>query len=109
LLAEGGVYDRSLPWSLRLNGYGQAGVVSLRDRAWFVDGGATLSRPLSGRFALGAGAWGGAQQGLARLELGPRISMQLFPGVRTHLDYRHRLKGKALPGSGYAVTVGADF
>jgi hypothetical protein len=35
--------------------------------------------------------------------------MQLFPGIRTHLDYRYRLKGQALPGSGYAVTVGADF
>lgn len=109
VLAEGGVYDQRLPWSFRLDGYGQAGVVSVRDRAWFVDGGATVSRPLFGRFALGAGVWGGAQQGLARIDVGPRISMQLFPGVRTHLDYRHRLRGQALPGSGYAVTVGADF
>jgi hypothetical protein len=109
VLAEGGVYDQRLPWNFRLDGYGQAGAVSVRDKAWFVDGGATVSRPLFGRFALGAGAWGGAQQGLTRLDVGPRMSMQLFPGIRTHLDYRYRLVGKAEPGSGWAVTVGADF
>jgi hypothetical protein len=64
---------------------------------------------LFGRFAAGGGVWGGAQRGLARVDVGPRISMQLFPGIRTHLDYRYRLVGKAQPGSGYAVTVGADF
>ena len=109
VLAEGGVSEQPLPWGFRLDGYGQAGAVSLRERAWFVDGGATVGRPLFGRFSLGAGVWGGAQRGLARLDVGPRLSMQLFPGVRTHLDYRYRLKGQALPGSGYAVTVGADF
>lgn len=109
LLAEGGVYERPLPWRFRLDGYAQSGIVGVRRPEWFVDGGATVTRPLLGRFAIGGGAWGGAQAGLSRLDVGPRLSMQLRPGIRTHLDYRHRLLGNAEPGSGFAVTVGADF
>lgn len=109
LLAEGGVYDRPLPWQFRLDGYGQAGVVGARSRDWFVDGAVTATRPLYGRFALGGGMWGGAQPGLSRLDIGPRLSMQLRPGIRTHLDYRHRLFGSAQPSSGFAATVATDF
>jgi hypothetical protein len=109
LLGEGGIYGRALPWQFRLDGYGQAGVVGLRTRDWFVDGGVTATRPLFGRFALGAGAWGGAQPGLSRLDIGPRLSMQVRPGIRTHLDYRHRLFGRSEPGSGFAATVTTDF
>ena len=109
LLGEGGVYGRALPWQFRLDGYGQAGVVGVRTRDWFVDGGVTATRPLYGRFALGAGVWGGAQPGLSRLDIGPRLSMQVRPGIRTHLDYRHRLFGRSEPGSGFAATVATDF
>ena len=109
VLAEGGVYDTPLPFQFRLDGYGQAGVVGARSRDWFVDGGLTASRPLFGRFGAGFGIWGGAQPGLARLDLGPRLSMRLLPTVRAHLDYRYRLLGKAEPASGFAVTVAADF
>ena len=109
LLGEGGVYGRALPWQFRLDGYGQAGVVGVRTRDWFVDGGVTATRPLFGRFALGAGVWGGAQPGQTRLDVGPRLSMQVRPGIRTHLDYRHRLFGRSEPGSGFAATVATDF
>ncbi len=109
LLAEGGVYERPLPWRFRLDGYAQSGVVGVRGPQWFVDGGATVTRPVFGRFAVGGGAWGGAQAGLSRLDVGPRLSMQLRPGVRTHLDYRYRLFGNAAPGNGFAATVATDF
>ena len=109
LLAEGGVYGRALPWRFQLDGYAQTGVVGARTREWFVDGGATVTRPLMRRFAIGAGIWGGAQPGLSRLDIGPRLSMQVRPGIRTHLDYRYRLFGSAQPGSGFAATVATDF
>lgn len=109
LLAEGGLYARPLPWQLRLDGYAQAGVVGLKSRDLFADGGATVTRPLLGRFALGAGAWGGVQPGLSRVDIGPRLSLQLRPGIRAHLDYRYRLFGNAEPGSGPALTLAGDF
>ena len=109
LLAEGGVYGQSLPLGFKLNGYGQTGVVSLRSRDWFVDGGVTASRPLLGRYTVGLGAWGGAQQGLSRLDVGPRVSMRLLPGINAHVDYRWQALGNASPGSGYALTVAGDF
>jgi len=108
-LAEGGVYGRALPLGFKLDGYGQSGLVSLRQRDWFVDGALTASRPLLGRYSVGVGAWGGAQRGLARLDIGPRVSMRLLPGIKAHVDYRWQALGKARPGSGYALTVAGDF
>jgi len=108
-LAEGGVYDRPLPLGFKLDGYGQSGIVSVRRRDWFVDGAVTASRPLLGRYSAGLGVWGGAQRGLARLDVGPRVSMRLLPGIKAHVDYRWQALGKARPGSGYAVTVAGDF
>jgi hypothetical protein len=35
--------------------------------------------------------------------------MQVRKNVRVHFDYRHRLAGNALPGSGPAITLAADF
>jgi hypothetical protein len=109
LLAEGGVYGKALPLGFKLDGYGQTGIVSVRQRDWFVDGAATASRPLLGRYSIGLGAWGGAQRGLARLDVGPRVSMRLLPGIKAHVDYRWRALGKARPGSGYALTLAGDF
>jgi len=109
LLAEGGVYGRALPLGFKLDGYAQSGIVSLRQRDWFVDGALTASRPLLGRYSVGLGSWGGAQRGLARLDVGPRVSMRLLPGIKAHVDYRWKALGKAKPGSGYALTVAGDF
>ena len=61
---------------------------------------------------LGAGAWGGAQDGAKRLDLGPSASFDLPVGrVNTRLsaDYRFRVAGDAAPGSGAAVTFSAGF
>ena len=46
LFAEGGLYHRALFNKVYLDGYIQGGVVGARNRDLFVDGGATLTRPI---------------------------------------------------------------
>ena len=52
---------------------------------------------------------GGVQPGLYRLDAGPRVSMKVRDNVRVHLDWRQRIVGNSLPGSGPAVTLAANF
>jgi hypothetical protein len=109
LFAEGGLYNRALLNKFYLDGYLQGGVVGLRSRDLFVDGGATLSRPIWRNISGGVGVWGAAQPGLHRLDAGPRLTMQVRRGIKVHADYRQRLIGNAAPASGPAITLGADF
>ena len=109
LFFEGGVYQRPMPWRFSLDAYLQGGIVGVRSRDGFIDGGFALTRPVYKRFSAGFGVWGGAQPGLYRLDAGPRISMQVRRNVRVHFDWRQRLAGNALPGSGPAVTLAGDF
>ena len=109
MFAEGGLYRRPVAWGLMLDGYAQAGLVGLKERDVFADGGFTLSRPVIGRFSLGLGAWGGYQPGIYRMDAGPRLSLQVRPNVSLHLDWRQRLAGAALPSSGPALGLGANF
>lgn len=113
--AFGGVSDLRLAGKLRLDGYAQAGIVGLRNRIGFVDGAVRIEHPVAGRavkIAIGAGVWGGAQPGLARLDAGPQLVARLpvFGGtLRVAGEYRFRVAGQADPGSGPALSVGADF
>ncbi|MEO7503824.1 MAG: hypothetical protein ABIT69_01420 [Sphingomicrobium sp.] len=109
LFAEGGVWDRPIAARFVLDAYLQGGVVGPRHRALFVDGSATLTRPLWRNFSGGLGLWGGAQPGLSRLDVGPRLSMKVGRSMRAHLDYRYKALGNAEPGSGPVVTLAADF
>jgi len=109
MFLEGGVYQKPIGWNFRLDGYAQAGVVGLQTRDLFADGGFTLMRPLYGRFSIGAGAWGGYQPGLYRVDAGPRLSYRVRPNIRVDMDYRQRLAGAAEPRSGPAITLAADF
>jgi hypothetical protein len=109
LFAEGGVYERPMPWQSTLDGYFQAGVVDFNDPDWFVDGQVAVSRPLWGDFSAGLGAWGGAQPGLNRFDVGPRLSIRVGRRMRAHLDYRLNVSGNAAPGSGGVVTLAGDF
>ncbi len=109
LFGEGGVYDRPIAAGFTLDAYLQAGVVGIRDHAAFVDGSATLTRPVWRQSRAGFGIWGGAQPGLARLDVGPRVSYRLGRAMRIHVDYRHRLVGQAAPGSGPVLTLAGDF
>lgn len=112
LLAHGGVSDSPVAAGFTLDAYAQAGVVGAHRRDLFVDGGATLVRPVAGPVAMGAGAWGGAQPGAARLDVGPRVTTVLGSGdmrVRASLDWRFRIAGRAAPASGPSLTIGTDF
>lgn len=109
LFLDGGVYQRPIAWGFELDAYAQAGVVGMRRRDLFADGGFTMTRPMFGRYAAGFGMWGGIQPGLHRVDIGPRVSMRVRNNMRIHLDYRYRLAGNAEPGSGPVVTLAADF
>lgn len=109
LFAEGGIYDRPLPWLFTLDGYAQGGIVGMRSRDWFVDGGLWVSRPVYRNFSAGFGVWGGAQPHLYRVDAGPRVTVRVRKNVKVHLDWRQRLAGNARPGSGPALTLAADF
>ena len=109
LFFEAGVYDRPMPLHFLLDSYLQGGVVGVRSRDKFIDGALTLTRPVYKQFSAGFGIWGGAQPGVYRLDAGPRVTMKVRKNLRVHFDWRQRLAGKALPGSGPAITLAGDF
>lgn len=105
-----------LPLGLRGEAYVQAGYVGGRDATAFVDGQARVEKPFikTGKFELraGGGAWGGAQRGASRLDLGPTatLAVPVGPGgARVSADYRIRVAGRAAPGSGAVITLSAGF
>jgi hypothetical protein len=103
--------SRALSPRVRLDAYGQAGMVGLRSRDLFADGAVRVARRL-GPVELGAGAWGAAQPGAARLDAGPSLSWRLpIPdaNLRLQADWRFRIAGDAMPRSGPALTIAADF
>ena len=111
----GGVY-RALPRGFRLEGYGQAGVIARGGVEGFADGAVRVARPVAlagpATLDLGAGAWGGAQRGAERIDLGPTLGVSgpvAGRNVRLSLDYRARVAGRARPGSGPALSLGTDF
>jgi hypothetical protein len=106
---EGGLYEHPLPWRFSLDTYLQGGVVGLKSRDLFIDGGLTVTRQLFKQFSAGFGVWGGAQPGLYRVDAGPRLTMRVRKNVRLHFDWRQKLAGNARPGSGPALTLAGDF
>lgn len=106
-----------LPQHLRAEAYGQVGYVGGRFATGFVDGQLRLDRGVgaagSADLRIGAGAWGGAQKGASRLDLGPTVSAALAANrsvfVRAAADWRFRITGKAAPTSGPALTLSAGF
>ena len=109
LFAEGGTYGKALPWQFSLDGYFQAGIVDFNNPDWFVDGQLAASRPIWRNFSAGLGVWGGAQPGLKRLDVGPRMSIKVGSRTRAHVDYRLNVAGNADPGSGATITLAGDF
>jgi hypothetical protein len=106
-----------LPAQLQAELYAQAGYVGGAFATAFADGQLRIDRPLAevGRAParLGGGAWGGAQKGAARLDVGPSatIWLPLSPssGARLALDWRLRVAGDAEPRSGPALTLSSGF
>ncbi|WP_158010732.1 hypothetical protein [Tardibacter chloracetimidivorans] len=116
LRLSGGLDDLPLTPSLRASFYGQAGVIGVHSRDGYADGWAKLQTPLaeaSGlRLSGGIGAWGAAQPGAARADIGPSVEITGGAGnarIRGSLDYRIRAAGKAAPGDGPVLTLQAGF
>jgi hypothetical protein len=114
--AAGGFYRAGLPGGTELDGYAQAGVVGVRSRDPFADGALRIGRPIAlpagKRLVLGAGAWGAAQPGAARFDIGPRAALSVPVGGTTvtgAAEWRIRVAGDARPGSGAALILAADF
>jgi len=110
LTLYGGV-SRPLPHGVRVDAYGQAGVVGVRARDLFVDGSVRVTAP-AGPVEIGGAAWGAAQPGAARLDAGPQVSVRVRAGpaaLRLSADWRFRVAGDAAPDSGPALTLAADF
>ena len=107
---------QQLPGGFRAETYAQAGYVSGRFATPFVDAQARIAKPVARiseyEFDTGVGAWGGAQEGTERLDIGPSVSLR-FPigdvNARIAADYRFRVAGAAAPASGPVLTVSAGF
>lgn len=100
----------------RLEAYGQAGVIGRARGVAYADGALRVERPIATHHgisvAAGVGAWGAAQPGAERLDIGPLVSVQLPIAqrrLRLSLEWRARIGGQALPGSGVALSLGSDF
>ncbi|RVU05366.1 hypothetical protein EOE18_08635 [Novosphingobium umbonatum] len=96
--------------------YAQAGYVGGRAATPFVDGQMRVERLVQQdggvQLWIGAGAWGGAQQGAGRLDIGPTARLSVWSygaGGRLSLDWRFRVAGQAMPDSGPALTLSAGF
>ena len=102
----------ALPLKARGELYVQTGYVGGPGATAFVDGSLKLDRALvklgKAELRAGGGAWGGAQDGAARLDLGPSLTLGM-PHARLAMDWRFRVAGAAAPRSGPAVTLSAGF
>lgn len=105
-----------LPLGFRGDAYLQGGYVGGSFKTPFVDGQLRVDHGIVDAdrtdLRLGAGAWGGAQKGAERFDLGPSASARLNLGgvpSRVSMDWRFRVLGDAEPKSGPAVTVVAGF
>lgn len=110
-----------LPLETQLEAYAQAGWVGGAGATGFADGQASLTREVgqvaastakAARLRIGAAAWGGAQEGAQRIDIGPTMRVDLTLGTvsaRLSLDWRERVGGTAGPESGLAATLSTRF
>ena len=105
---------------MTVEGFGEAGVVEGFTRTPDLYAGAQLrgAVPLfqlgRTKFDAGAGGWGAVQRSFgataSRLDLGPSVRIRVAPWpFYAQLDYRARVAGNALPGSGPVLTVAGEF
>ena len=111
----------ALPLGASAEIYTGGGYVGGEADTSFIDGQVSVVRKLTSfdlrkaddvRISLGAGAWGGAQRGANRLDVGPTMRVDLSLGTvpaRVSIDYRERVSGDAAPVSGLAATVSTQF
>ena len=115
-LVAGGQSGVKLPLGFRLDGYGQAGFVSGQGGGPFADVAAQAHRPIAqsqrASFAIGAGIWGGGQDNVMRIDVGPNIRANVTAGsavFQFDASWRWRVAGHARPGHGPAVTLSTSF
>jgi hypothetical protein len=96
--------------------YVQAGYVSGPAATPFVDGQMRVEQVLrrlgSVNLRAGLGAWGGAQEGVSRIDVGPTARLSWGAGRvagRLTIDWRVRVAGNAMPATGPAMTLSAGF
>ena len=116
VIAAGGFNDKWLVSKVSLSGYAQTGIVGFARGDGFVDGALQIERGLLERsrtgLRLGAGVWGAAQPGVARIDVGPILAVKQRIGpasLRISAEYRWRVAGRARPASGPALSIGTDF
>jgi len=110
-IAAYGGGSMALGRGVRLDAYGQAGIVGLRARDAFADGAVRLAAPI-GPVEAGGAVWAAAQPGAARVDIGPQLTLPLRTGgatLRLSAEWRFRIAGEARPNSGPALAIGADF
>ncbi|MBD2842636.1 hypothetical protein [Erythrobacter rubeus] len=112
---------QSLPVDFTLEAYGGAGYVGGKNATAFADGQAAVTREFASfagpldtraRLSAGAGAWGGAQEGASRLDVGPTVRLDMTLGevpARLSVDWREQVGGDAAPQSGVAATLSTRF
>lgn len=112
----GGVGPAPIGGGLRIEGYGQAGIIERRGIIGYGDGAVRVTRAVGVARGIdldvGAGAWGGIQPGAERLDVGPSLGLRLpvaGKSLRLAIDWRERIGGVARPGSGIALSIGTDF
>jgi hypothetical protein len=110
-----------LPARFTMEAYGGAGYVGGDAATPFVDGQVAVAREMAtfdgpsrraARLSFGVGAWGGAQEGASRLDVGPSIRIDLSIGdvpARFSIDWREQVAGDAAPNSGLAATLSTRF
>jgi hypothetical protein len=111
----------ALPAGLSAEVYAAAGYVGGDAATGFADGQTSITRSVADfklapldpvRVSLGAAAWGGAQRGVYRLDIGPTLRMDMRLGevpARVSIDYREQIAGDAAPASGIAATLSTQF
>lgn len=114
-VAGGSGPDELLP-GVFLETYGQAGYVFQKDSSYFFDGSASIHRNVlktdAGQISLGGGLWAGGQKGARRVDIGPRMNVDIPFGaskIRASVDWRQRVAGNADPNSGLAVSLSTGF
>lgn len=112
----GGVSAIPLPLKFNLDGYAQGGFVSGKSGGAFADFNTRADRKFAqagpASFAAGAGIWGGGQDDIFRVDVGPSLRADIATGganFRLTADWRFRITGKAEPGNGPAVTLSTSF
>ena len=112
----GGTGPDHLLENISFQTYAQAGYVFGPPDSYFFDASVAVQKNIlheGGRAtAIGGGLWAGGQKGVSRVDIGPRATINVPVGrVNTSIsaDWRWRLAGDAVPGTGAAITLVAGF